>query len=99
MRLFCVVTLAAVPICFGGGFISKLSTDGKDGHKRFTFTVTGADIAKTPTWVRGVEKPPLARRQVTNIARNKLRKYVGNIAEWHLRECSLFDTGDHRHWA
>jgi hypothetical protein len=98
MRLFCVVALAAVPICFGCGFISKLSTEGKVGHKRFTFTVTAADIAKTPTWARGAKEPPLSRRQAENIARNQLRKYVGDPTEWRLRECSLFDTGDHRHW-
>jgi hypothetical protein len=98
MRFFFVVLLAAVPVCFGRGFISKLSTDGNVGHKRFTFTVTGADIAKTPTWVRGARKPPLSRSKATQIAHNELRKYVGNIAEWHFRECSLFDTGDHRHW-
>jgi hypothetical protein len=98
MRVLCVIALVAAPMCFGEGFISKLSTYGKVGHKRFTFTVTAADIAKTPACVRGARHPPLSRRQAQTIAHNVLRKYLGNTAEWRFRECLLFDTGDHRHW-
>ena len=97
LRVCCVIALAAVPICFGGDLIIRSSFSGKIDHKRFAFTITHADVAKTPAWSPGAKRPPLSRRQAEDIARNELRKYTKNLGEWRLREIDLLDMGDPRH--
>ena len=57
LRVCCVIALAAVPICFGGDLIIRSSFSGKIDHKRFAFTITHADVAKTPAWSPGAKRP------------------------------------------
>jgi hypothetical protein len=99
MRRFLIVScLAAAPLVCDGELLRALSGSGKIDHTRFAFTITAADIAKAPTWRRGVMPPPLSREQAEEIARKQLRKYAKNMKEWRLRENTLLDMGDHRHW-
>jgi len=97
-RLCCILVIAAAPSLFAGQLLRVLSGTGQIAHTGFAFTITAADVAKTPVWSRGAGPPPLSHQQAEDIGRSQLKKYAKNLSEWHLREVTLKDMGDHRHW-
>jgi hypothetical protein len=81
-----------------GEKLASVCPSGKADGKQFNFTVTDADVRKTPIWSPHTPNPPLDPRRAGEIARQQLDGFVADPTKWRLHEISLVDFGDH-HWA
>jgi hypothetical protein len=99
MRLFAIVVL----LVFGGsafaGQFHGYSASGKMDDKHYEFTVTDADIARTPVWAASADFPPLSARKAQDIARREMQKLLGGGKQpWELRETTIANMGDGMHF-
>ena len=65
---------------------------------RYDFTVTDAEMAKTPVWREQDDDPPLAARKALRLARTRLAELVTDSKDWTLDALSLCEWHDGRHW-
>ena len=81
------------------GVFGSYSAIGKMDEKHYEFTVSQADILRTPIWTSGAEFPPLSARKAQDIARQKMQELLGSgKQQWELRETTILDMGDGMHF-
>jgi hypothetical protein len=93
------VLLAAGSLAVHGDVLSGYSAIGKMDEKQYKFTVSQADILRTPIWTPGADFPPLSARKAQEIARREMQALFGSgKQQWELRETTIANMGDGMHF-
>lgn len=72
------VLLAAGSLAVHGDVLSGYSAIGKMNEMHYVFTVSQADILRTPIWTSGADFPPLSARKAQEIARREMQALLGS---------------------
>ena len=90
MRRMTTLVLAVLTLC-GNGLCQWDSAVFSSYHsgKRYDFSITAEQLAKTPPWAEGEPNPPLSPGRAKEIARDYLSTLFEDASEWHLSEVAL----------
>lgn len=87
--------MLAIPACAQDSAASYLS---ERTGTRYDFTVTHAQIQRTPDWAEDADNPPLSPRVALARARADLRTFLPDAAQWRHPEISLKEVGAPHKW-
>src|SRR5258707_15250671 len=76
MRAPAILTLLGFASSVLAGQFHSYSASGKIDQKHYEFTVSQADIARTPVWAPDADFPPLSARKAQDIARREMQELL-----------------------
>ncbi len=99
MKLSILVVLVAmllvIPACAQDAAASYRSDHA---GKRYDFTVTHAQLQRTPDWAEDADNPPLSPRTALARARVDLRTFLPDASQWRHPEITLKEVGAPHKW-